>query len=481
MALWLFGACGCADPAPRPPVNLAELRRYDSSALKDFTPRAVALYNAQRVVCKGLSEQQRLESLRVLEQVGAGMEEASEALVLVLNDAQTPQRLRNAVLALLARRRRPGLAQALVAALAGVRDPALRLAMLGSLEEDPSGLELAEVVKLWAARPVLGEAEEARYRRIVEKLTGRRWPQALLDGLNTTEFYARGSAIEILHRRLPEGLLKRSLSALKPRTDAVRAIQLFIHDFDYVPANGRELLGTVVAFAGGKARFTQAAALASAWRSRYGYRFNIRDLHLLRHLVRDPVRNTRMSREQMVLEVARAIARRRAGLGSAGRPGTRRARVGDFQAVKDALSMADLWNLLLLDEMFRRLRVAQAFRNTAGQGRAGPPRPWGGLIAWQGGQFEAKVYRPAGKPAQGRYVPSERMLWDGLRAACFFVGLWRQAGEPDSAGPVPGDLALAKKMNLCGVRVTVLGGERLKVVYFTPGSVVVDLGLFPAR
>ena len=477
-AFWLLAVGGCASPTPRPPVTLRELVEYNSSASKDFTPRAVALYNTRRVVSKSLSEDQRLESLRVLEAVGVGMEEACPALVLVLADAQTPRRLRHAVLALLARRRQPGLARPLMSALPAVTDPALRLSMLGWLEENPSGLELADVVKLWAARPELPEAEEARYRRIVEKLTGKDWRQALLEGLNAREFYARGSAIELLSRRVPSAVLRRSISALKARTDAVRAMQLFVEAFGYVPANGRELLATVVAYADGDGRFIRAAGLANYWRSQYGYRFNIRDLHLLEHLAGDPVRNARMSRAQLVLEVARAIARRRAGLGGSRPAKIRAGRVVDFQANSDGLSMADLWNLLLLDEMFRRPTIAQAFRLTAAAGRSGPAGAWGGLICWSHGQFEARAYRP-GQQGGKRYVPSERMLWDALRAACFFVGHLR--GPRGEVGPTADELALARRLNLYGVAVTGLGTDRLNVMYFTPAGTVVDLGEFPTR
>jgi len=282
---------------------------------------------------------------------------------------------------------------------------------------------------------------------------------------------------------MPEPTLRRRIAQLNGHTDAVRAMQRFGRDFSYTPRTGRELLATVVAFIGSGERLNRAARLADTWRSRYGYRFNIRDLCLLDHLAADTTRNNRMSPSQLRLEVSRAIAVRQAQAASPAGPALGAGRPVSFDQQAPTLTMADLWVLLLLDEMLRRPAVQQALRAMVGEDRADRTTQHGGLIVRKSGQIEAKLYLPAERRGDDRYLPSRKMLWDALDAACFFVGHFRQdETDPASFGPTPRELAMAAGQNTCGVVLTSLAGGGVNATYFNPEAVVVDLGRFaPAR
>ncbi|KPK84524.1 MAG: hypothetical protein AMJ81_05280 [Phycisphaerae bacterium SM23_33] len=481
-----LGCGGCASLPDHPPRNLRELEQQQKLNPQDFTPRTIALYNVGRVLSKSLSAQERLDSLRMVEKLEVSAAEACPALSEVLVEPDTPPAVRQEVMAFLAGRRYGGLEGQLAAMLPQAEDPKVRLAMLELMEVNPSPKVLADIVKLWAAQPRLPEEEEARYRRMVAELCGKKWDQALLEGLNTRDFFARGSAVEILSARLPAPVLRRMLAELQPRTEAVLAMQTFSEAFDYVPKTGRELLAAVAAQAKGRRALLPAAELTTRWRAGAAYAFNIRDLHLLGGLSGDPMRNTGMSRVQLALEISRAIGGRRenpiAGTGadSSRRPRFRRGRLVDFDAQVESLSIADLWRLLLLGEMFSRPSIREAFRIAALQDRADGQTQWGGLVSYTHGIVQAKLYPPGAKQGDDQYVPSKQMMWDAFDSVCFFVGHFRtQVEDPAWIGPSVRELALAKSQNVCGVVVTSLTQGKLNVTYFTPGRVLIDLGNFP--
>lgn len=476
-------ACGgCASPPGHPPRNLDELQRQQKLNPQDFTPRTIALYNVGRVLSAALPDRERVASLRVVEELDLPSSEACPALAQVLVDPSAPGEVRQAVLAFLAERRYPGLSDHVAAMLPEAKDAAARTAMLEWLEEHPAPGVLADVVKLWAAEARTDEADEARYRRIVEKISGRAWDQALAEALNTEDFFARGSALEVLARRLPEPLLRAKVGALTARTDAVRAMQTFRELFDYLPKTRRELVATVVAEAKGRRALVMAADLANRWRGRSGYRFNIRDLHLLTGLSGDSMKNTRMSRAQLSLEISRALFSRRVNPAPSrrGKVRLRRGRLVDFDAQVQSLSTADLWRLLLLNEMFSRPSVREAFRISGLRDRADTQTQWGGLVFYGHGLASAKLYPPEAKRGDDQYDPGKQMLWDSLDAVCFFIGHFsKPADDPASVGPTSRELDLAKAHNVCGAVVTGLPDGGLNVAYLNPDGVVVDLGDFP--
>ena len=477
-AVLVWVGVGCVSPLPQPPRNLAELARHEGSNPRPYTPRAVLLYNLQRVTSPALPEGRRLESLRVVKKLSSAGEETGAALTAVVADGSTPKPVRHGALAVLAGLGQPGLARHVAQALRETDDAGFRSALLEWLELNPLPEALPDVVILWAAEARPGDHDEARFRRIVAAMSGRQWDQALLEGLNSPGFEARGSAIEVLRGRIQTDVLRERIAALAARTEAVRALQDFARNFAYVPRTRHELLDTVrahLAREGGEVRTVQAAAW---WRTMSQYRFNIRDLYLLRHLSADPMRTARLSRVQLRLEVANAFGVR--GVGAEARPRIRRGRVVSLKAQMETLTVADLWNLLLLDGMFARKSTRQRFRIAADADRADRQTQWGGLVFYGSGQPQAQLYPPADRRGDDSYVPSGRMLLAARNALCFFIGHFsRRLPRGEEAGPTERELALAKAKNLYGVAVTSLSAGRLNVAYFNPDGVVVDMGDYP--
>ncbi len=474
--LWACAVClpvvlagGCVTPAPQPPVSLKELVNRPKAETAALRLRTIALHNVRRVLSTSLPGEQRIASMRVVETLAVEVPEAQAALAAVLADETAPQELRNDVLEFLAKRHHPGLARHVAEALPHAGDPGIRAAILQWLEENPSPTVLVEVVKLWAGHDKSDEADEQRYRRIVTVITGQPWEQALLERINDEAVFPRGSALAVLSRRVAPADLRKRVAALEARTPAVRAMQRMAEQFGTLPRNGQELLTLVVVLKKGPDRLSGAGALAWDWRRRHGYRFNIGDLHLLERMSADPLRDTKLSREQLVLEISRAIAGRRNGPKATGPE--------EFETQAAVLSMADLWNLFLLNESLSRRSTQLALRITASEDRVDRTTRFGGLVTYEHGMAAPTLYLPGARRGDDQYVPSRRFLSDAMSSLCFFVGHFRR-GDALRVGPNRSELALAGRHNLHGVILTALPGDVLNATYFTPRGTRVDLGDF---
>ncbi len=466
---------GCAQLPPHPPHTVAEFLQHQRSGKQEFPPNTIARHNAHRVFDDSLTADERLESLRVLERVDVAGEQTYPTLAIVLTQRQTPPEVRRGVLAFLAERDCPGLAEHVAEALPDADSAQLRSALLNWLHKHPSNVSLVSVVKLWAAEKPISDKSEMRYRQLVKRISGKSWSDALLDGLNTPKFFARGSAIEILSSRLESEPLCRKISALKPRTQTAAVLKYFAMSFAYVPGTRRELLAEVVLHREGPSRLTPAERMVNQWRKMYDYRFNIRDFHTVSRLATDPMRKS-LSRAQLILEISQGIIKRRA---ARTKRLFRRGRLVDFAAQTESLSIADMWNLMLVSEMLDKKRIRRALRVTAKRDMAERNSQSGGLIRYEHGRAEAILYPPAKKQGDDKYVPTRQMLKDALDSLCYFVGHFSEVAENISRiGPGEKELAFAAKYNICGVVFTTVAGGRLNATYFTPGGVVVDLGEF---
>ncbi|MCK4624008.1 MAG: hypothetical protein KAV00_01765 [Phycisphaerae bacterium] len=467
---------GCEQLPSHPPQTVAEFSQHQRAGDQDFMPNTIALHNAHRVLDDSLTADSRLESLRVLERVDVAGEDTYPTLAIVLTQRQTPPEVRRGVLAFLAERDCPGLAKYVADALPTAEDdPRIRSALLDWLSKHPARVSLVSVVKLWAGEKPISDASEMRYRQLIERISGKSWSDALLDGLNTPKFFARGSAIEILSSRLESEPLRRKISALTPRTQAAAVLKYFATNFGYVPDNGRELLAEVVLHRKGTSNLASAKHMVNQWQKMYDYRFNIRDFHLVSRLATDPKRKT-LSRAKLIFQISQGIIKRRA---ARTKLLFRRGRLVDFASQAESLSIADLWNLVLVSEMLDRRRIRRALRVTARRDMAERNSQSGGLIRYEHGRAEAILYPPARKRRDDEYIPTRRMLGKALDSLCYFVGHFSAVLENTSRiGPGEKELAFAAKYNICGVVFTTVAGGRLNVTYFTPKGIVVDLGEF---
>ncbi len=485
-ALCLVAAClaasSCEPLPPHPPETVVELQQWQRGTDgQAFTKHAIVLHCLRRVLDEDLPSGKRVESLRVIEALDPPGEEACPALAQALANPKVDPALRSKVVAFLAKKGHAGLGPYVADALRRTTDPEQLQAMLPFAVDNPSEELLVEVVKLWASKEALKPKEEQTYRQIVERSSGMAWQDALLDALDKPEFFARGSAIEVLAARLPPPELRQRILAVRPRTVAVLSMQEFARRFEFVPTTRRELLATVALVRRKQRYMTPASHLAAQWRAQHRYRFNVRDFHLLSALASDPLRDTSLSRAQLVRTVSQAIARRRATSRGTARSGSkivfRRRRLVDFDGQVESLSTVDLWNLLLLEEMLSRWRVRRMLQVTAQRDRADRTTQWGGLLFYESGHAEATLYWAGAKQGDDQYVPSKRMMLDAVDALGYFVGHFSNPSEdPRLAGPTDEEMAFAKASNLYGLVLTSVAPDRLNAAYFSPAGIVVDLG-----
>ena len=472
LALW---ASGCVEVIQRPPRSIAE---YQGSG-QVYPTQTVVLHNLQRAMDRDLSPTERVNSLQLVAHVGSGDPSVLGQLATVLSEADAPSDLRRSALELLLKNDYPGLAAHVVKVLPFLsQQSALREAALEWLGRHPEPEALAEVIKLWAQERSPDGPNDDRFRQIVQRMSGKPWDDALLEGLNRPEFFARGSAMEILSRRLSESTLRPRISALPARTEAVSTLQAFLEKFDYMPVNGTEFLASVLIYKTQEGLLDDAAKLNSKWRADYGYKFNIRDFHLLSRMAGDPLR-TDLRRTQLILELAQAFVKRE-------HPPYRRRTGGlqpqrdNFQKQAENLSMSDLWNLYLLDVMLSRPRMQIALRVMAERDREDRASAWGGLVFYKNGQAEPKLYPPSTEAGENDlvYVPSALAVRHGRDALCRFYAHFDQADNVARAGPGAEELRDAAMNNYYALVLTSINENTFCAHYCNPEGTVVSLGAF---
>lgn len=476
--------CGCElhqiTPVPTTVKQYDEMKAASSQA---YPPRTVALHNLQRVLDPQLPEAQRVESLKLVTQLGQDDADIRGQLASLLSDPKTSDTLRQAVLEILLRGDQPGLAAYVVKILPKL-DPSspLKKRVLEWMTRHPSPEVLSELVKLWAQEKTITGPDEPRYRQVVEALSGKKWEQAVLDGLNGEEFKARGSALEVLAARMTPLKLRQSIVALSPHTDAVIAMQVFLSRFDYLPTNRDALLGCVWLNATKRPLVDDAARLAADWQQDYGYGFQIWDFHLLSRLARDPLRRN-FRRTQLILELAQSLLKRPHAARAIPKPVGPYDFSDRFSKHVDSLSMADLWRMMLLNEMLSRPRVQAALKIMAEGDRGDTRSAWGGLIFYESGQAEAKLYPPsyAAGTSDLLYVPTEEAIRDGRDSLCRFQGHFETLDNAGRSGPTTEELQDARQGAYAGLIITSLSKDAFCAHYYNPQGMVISLGRFPFR
>lgn len=470
--------CGCAEAPPSPPhsmVQVQELRRTHPDA---YPPYVVVQINLQRVLDDRLSEAERAESLNVVTRLGAENPEALGELAGVLSQENLPVQLQHAVLTLLLKKDYPVLAGAVVKALPDIKPgTGMRDAILDWLSRHGDMEVLAEVVKQWAQEPTVDGPNEARFRQIVERISGKMWDEALLAGLNSEGAFARGSALDVLGQRMATPALRKRIGVMRPNAEAVRILQEMMERFDYLPTSRAELLACAAAYKTQRERMRESTALFARWQADYGYQFNIRDFHLLGRITQDPLRD-RLGRTHLRLQLSESTLERkhpptRAVTGAA-------AATDRYEQQVNHLSMSDLWHLYLLSEMLSRERVQIALRIMAERDREDASRPWGGLVFYENGRAEAKLY-PARSGDDTVYDPTDRAVRDGRDALCFFHAHFEKVDNAKRTGPDAAELRRAAQGNTNALVLTSLNDKEFCAHFYTPAGRVVSLGIFPLR
>jgi hypothetical protein len=462
---------GCATLETQPPNTLAELEAQQQRDPNAFPVNTIVLHNLRRALDSDLPAKDRMASLTVLVRLDGDNPAYLGQLASILTDEKSPESYRSAVLQLLVRKDHPGLAPYVAGALSKAQDESLRQALLDWLIRHPQPDVVVEVVRAWASANPTDPTEEDRYRRALEAMSGLKWSDALLACLNQPGFLARGSALELLRRRVDESELRRRLGALDARSSAVRAMQFYIERLNYLPGGGRELLAAVVAFETRPSRLAAAVMKSEAWAGAYGYTFDIGDFHLLSRLQNDPARQL-PSRAEMIRGLFTDVSNRKHAvanpLGAAG---------GDLADRLDRLNMADLVRLYLLNEMLVGQKMQSSLAVVAERARKGPVGPWGGLIFYDSGQATARLYPPAG---QDSFVPGDQMLQDAMDCLACFDGHFPSGNAPRDklAATSAAEFDLAKRLGTRGLLLTSLDDSFSAVFYWEDGSIL-SLGVFP--
>jgi hypothetical protein len=464
-------AFALAQDAPvRVPVTVEE---YDASRgpdVKTVAPQSVRLHNIRRILDPDLPVAQRMASLRLVEKLGPDDPSLLEALKAVAADPKTPAELQQAASQHVLLKAVPADAVRTLATLPPGNP--LRRAILMQLARSGDAAMYADVVKAWAQEAADG-ADEQQFRGAVEKIATQPWDQALIAAINSESFFARGSAMKVLAGRFTPAGLAAKLASVPARTEAMAALKAFVTQLGYMPKDGPDLVSVVSIYRLQPNSFPDVARLGRQWKAEPGgYDFNIRDFHLLSRLTADPLRKA-LKREQLVAAITASLAGRqhvtRAGApeGSDG-----------FAKQAAALPMADLWNLYLLDGMLTRPRVLLALHVMADRDRADTRTAWGGLIVYESGGAEARLYPPDkdAPPNDLKYVPSKQMIAEGRDSMCRFMAHFEKAANASRAGPTAEELAAAAEGNYYGLVLTTVSENELCAHYFSPQGVVVSLG-----
>lgn len=478
---------GCEEQQVGPaPISVPEYQKMTGPDRTRWPDNRIVQMNLTRVGNAELPPEQRIESLRLVrhisnQQPGILAEADLADLATLLHDAKTPKPLHREVLLFLLKQKYPDLSAFVTGQMTDRQsDPEMHDAVMAYLGENAPPQMLSGVVRSWAKESSVTGPEEENYRKAVERISQKPWDQTLLAELNSKTFDAKGEALQILRARLGMEELRKRLLHLHPETEEVEAVQAFAEQFDYLPTHREPLTTTTLIYRARRNMIPDAARMSLDWTRSYGYSFHIRDFHLLSRLARDPLRNN-LKRTQIVLEIGQALKTRRHVEHDPALAG--KAYKENFWLQVDQLTMADLWNLYLLNEMLSRPRVQTALRLMADGDLADTKSAWGGLVFYLNGQAEATLYPP--DPDAGSddrlYAPTRRLVLDGRDSLCRFTGHFEQVDNASRAGPTAEELRDAREGDYYGLILTRTDKNSFCAHYFNPDGLVVSLGRFPLR
>jgi len=289
---------------------------------------------------------------------------------------------------------------------------------------------------------------------------------------------------ELVNELTDSGLMLKGPRPLRNNNQPIMGssgLDYFKHNFKYTPVTKEEITASELILKLRRDMLPDAAKLCLDWNKTFGYKFDIRDFHLLSRLARDPLIIDKMRLIPPTDIIT--ILRRRKHIPHA----TANNLVSDdkdtFTNQLKKLSRADLWNIYLLNEMLLRPRVRASLRLMADGDLADIHSAWGGLIFYQNGQAEAVLYPPdtqAGANDQ-MYQATRRLTTDGMDSLCRLTGHFDKIHNADRAGPSEEELAQAKSQNFYGLILTRLNRNSFCAHYYNPAGVVVSLGNFQLR
>lgn len=466
-------AAGCEQPSGHPPYTVGEYEDMQKASPYQYAPATVLLISRQRMLDRDLTAQERVASMALVEKLGGGDTEIAREMAAIAADATAPPALRDAAARSILSREDPALIQPAVYALLRLPpgDP-LAGKIAGWLSQHGVVGVVETICKAWVA---VGKSADAQAQAAIKTLSGSPWDAALVQCLDSEVFGAKGEAIELLSSRVPAASLARQILDVTPMTEPMQALQAFLTSFDYVPATVRQYAIVIDLYTASSAKLPVSAMVYQQFH-RDGYRFDLRDMHLLESLGADPKR-TLVPRSELEARLTDAMAaQEHPAIGS-----LKDRKISDKLADNlAALTQADLWNLLLIHEMLGRPKVQAGLAKRALQVREDPAIPSGGLVRYSGGQANAMLYLGDERAdADGRYVFSERAIVESRQSLCRFRLRFVKVDSSAQAGPDREDLAEADRANCSGLVLTSINSGAFCAHYYTPSGRVVSLGVYP--
>lgn len=483
-----LGLAGCDEVLVGPaPIDVPEYKQMGQGDRLRWPDNRIVQMNLTRVGNAELTSDQRVESLKLVrvisnEQPGILSEADLADLATILRSPNSPKTLYRQVLLFLLKENYPDLSAFITGKMHDAKsDPQLHAAVMAYLGGNAPPQMLSGVVRAWSREETISGPNEANYRKAVERISGKTWDQTLLAELNSKTFESKGEALQILRARLGLKALRKALLDMHPETTEMEAIQAFAEQFDYLPIRREPLITTDLIYRARRNMLPDAARMSLDWTKSYGYGFNVRDFHLLSRLARDPLRNN-LKRTQIVLEIGKALKTRKHVKHTTVATGGRDYKESFWLQV-DKLSMADLWNLYLIDEMLSRPRVQASLRLMADGDLGDQKNAWGGLVFYLNGQAEAMLYPPNQETSGDDrvYQPTPQLILDGRDSLCRFIGHFDQENNASRAGPTAEELDDAKLFDYDGLVLTRIDKNSFAAHYFNPDGVVISLGKFPLR
>ncbi len=480
VATAVLGA-GCeVQQVPPPPVSV---REYEDANAHPYPSRTIADHNLRRALDPDLPEAQRLESLRLAARLGRNDPDTRTQLAALPADPANSPTFRDGAREILLAEGVPDVVTSIPKLLWTLSpDDPLTEQVLTMLERKATADALPGLITLWAKETQIRTPREPRYREIIEAVSGAKWDEILLGAANSPSFDARVAALEVLAARTSRDRLARSILALSAKSDGVTAAQVFMSRFNYLPTTPAALAQCTWLYKEKLAELDGAARLSAVWAKNSGYWFDVRDFHLLSRLGRDPLRRNRR-RTQLVVALARSFIKRPHVHRRVATPTGLYDFSDRFSKLFESLTMVDLWNLVLLDEMLSQPGAQGVLGLPAGGSRAESRAAWGGWVFYTGGHAEARPYPPSVRRGSSdtRYIPTEQAVRTGWDALCLYHGRFEENPDTGRVGPLVEDLQAARRGNHYGLALTRLGRDAFCAHYYNPQGIAISIGKFSIR
>ena len=502
MATLICGVLTACTPDTNPePVNLREYQAMSKQDRLRYHPISIKNRNLARVCNDELSEQERLESLALIVSIGAtrdpqtgatrDMLEVSDrddlATILHAESTSNKPHLHRAVLKYLLKVQYSGLGAFLRPLMQkSEKDPEMRKLLLSYLANN-TGIDVSQIISAWAKEKTA--SYNGDYKQVLEKVTQKRWDAALIYEIAKpvdagTSFEKVGlikaQAWDILAKNVEKKTLVALVKEAQPwgrKRDQkfIKALQMMINQFNYLPQNAGEFCHAVALYNRSLKHaglVAGASELAFEWKQNYGYKFQMRDFHLLSRVKRDPERKNHKQ----------AALTRKIGRNLNARKHVKCATVknDNFWDSIEKLTVSDLWNIYLIDEMLSRPSILASLRRYGEIDRQTYKNSaLGGLVFYDNGKPVPTPYFPSQNASNDLvFEPKNDLKSNSYDSLCRYIFHFEKVNNAKRAGPTKAELAQSAKEGWYGVVFSQVDADTLIAHYFTPEGIVVSLGSY---